>query len=168
VPSVVPVFPSGSPLPTAPAAASSVAVVPAPVSAVAVRELTSPEAAARAWLSRWCGFDYRTPLGTRENLAHPAMTERAWLNFDPLTYPPAAQAWSAIVAARQTAQCTVPVALVDPEAPRSATGAYVIVTAQRVVSAPGQVPVVESVRQTRQVLLREGRWLVDIAANGAG
>jgi len=130
--------------------------------------LTSPEAAARAWLSRWCPFDWHTPLGTRENLAHRGMTERAWLNFDPLTYPPSAQAWTAIVAAHQTAQCTVPVAVISPEAPRSATGAYVIVTAQRVVNTRGAAPVVESVRQTRQVLLREGRWLVDIAANGAG
>jgi len=44
----------------------------------------------------------------------------------------------------------------------------VIVTAQRVVNTPGVAPAVDSVRQTRQVLLREGRWLVDIAANGAG
>jgi len=96
------------------------------------------------------------------------MTERAWLNFDPLTYPPSARAWTAIAAAHQSAQCTVPVAVISPEAPRSATGAYVIVTAQRVVNTPGVAPAVESVRQTRQVLLREGRWLVDIAANGAG
>ena len=90
------------------------------------------------------------------------------MNFDPLTYPPSAQAWTAIVVAHQTAQCTVPVALISPEAPRSVTGAYVIVTAQRVVNTPGAAPVVEQVRETRQVLLREGRWLVDIAANGAG
>ncbi len=89
------------------------------------------------------------------------MTERAWLNFDPLTAPMSAKAWAAIVAAHQSAVCSAPVALVSPEAPRSATGAYVIVP-------EGDTPVVKQVRETRQVVLREGRWLVDIAANGAG
>jgi len=58
--------------------------------------------------------------------------------------------------------------VVSPEAPRSATGAYVIVTADRVVTPEGATPRVEQVRETRQVLYREGRWLVDIAANRAG
>jgi len=120
------------------------------------------------WLSRWCAFDWHSPLGTRENAAHPAMTERAWLNFDPLTAPPSRQEWAVITASHESAQCSQPVAVVDPEAPRSSTGAYVIVTAYRVVTPAGGAPVVEQVRQTRQVLLREGRWLVDIAANGAG
>jgi hypothetical protein len=44
----------------------------------------------------------------------------------------------------------------------------VIVTAYRVATPQGRAPVVELVRETRQVLFREGRWLVDIAANGAG
>jgi len=98
-------------------------------------------------------------------LAHPAMTERGWLNFDPLTSPASAKAWAAIVAGRQSAVCSAPVALVSPEAPRSQTGAYVIVTANRVITPEGGTPVVEQVRQTRQVLFREGRWLVDIAAD---
>jgi len=122
-------------------------------------------------------------------LAHPVMTERGWLNFDPLTSPASAKAWAAIVpsiagaqpgtssnpaatlaylnavAGRQSAVCSAPVALVSPEAPRSQTGAYVIVTANRVITPEGGTPVVEQVRQTRQVLFREGRWLVDIAAD---
>jgi len=155
-------------LSSGPPSVGSVLVAPAPSGPVTAAQLGSPEAAASTWLSRWCAFDWRTPLGTRENLAHPAMTERAWLNFDPLTAPTSAKAWAAIVAAHQSAVCSTPVALVSPEAPRSATGAYVIVTAQRVVNTPGAAPVVEQVRETRQVLLREGRWLVDIAANGAG
>ncbi len=140
-------------------------VAPAPTGPVTAAQLGSPEAAASTWLSRWCGFDYRTPLGTRENLAHPVMTERAWLNFDPLTSPASAKAWAAIVAGRQSAVCSAPVAVVSPEAPRSATGAYVIVTANRVNTPEGGTPVVDQVRQTRQVLFREGRWLVDIAAD---
>ncbi len=96
------------------------------------------------------------------------MTERAWLGFDPLTAPPSRQAWLAIAAARETAACSTPAAVVSPEAPRSATGAYVIVTADRVVTPEGATPRVEQVRETRQVLYREGRWLVDIAANRAG
>ncbi len=143
----------------------SVLVAPAPTGAVTAAQLGSPEAAASTWLSRWCAFDWCTPLGTRENLAHPAMTERGWLNFDPLTSPASAKAWAAIVAGRQSAVCSAPVALVSPEAPRSATGAYVIVTANRVNTPEGGTPVVEQVRQTRQVLFREGRWLVDIAAD---
>ncbi len=143
-------------------------VAPAPTGPVTAVQLGSPEAAASTWLSRWCAFDWRSPLGTRENQAHPVMTERAWLNFDPLTAPMSAKAWAVIVAGRQSAVCSAPVALVSPEAPRSATGAYVIVTANRVITPEGGAPVVEQVRETRQVLLREGRWLVDIAANGAG
>ena len=104
-------------------------------------------------------------MGTRENQTHPAMTERAWLGFDPLTAPASAKSWAAIVAAHQSAVCSAPVALVSPEAPRSATGAYVIVTANRVLTPEGGTPVVEQVRETRQVLLREGRWLVDIAVS---
>ncbi len=107
-------------------------------------------------------------MGTRENLAHAAMTERAWLGFDPLTAPPQAAAWSVIVAEGATAACSTPVALVSPEAPRSATGAYVIVTADRVVTPSTGPQRVEQVRETRQVLLRGGSWLVDVAANGAG
>jgi len=140
-------------------------VAPAARGPVTAAQLGSPEAAASTWLSRWCAFDWRTALGTRENLAHPAMTERAWLNFDPLTSPASAKAWAAIVAGRQSAVCSAPVALVSPEAPRSQTGAYVIVTANRVNTPEGGTPVVEQVRQTRQVLFREGRWLVDIAAD---
>jgi len=41
----------------------------------------------------------------------------------------------------------------------------VIVTANRVITPEGGTPVVEQVRQTRQVVFREGRWLVDIAAD---
>lgn len=143
-------------------------VAPASTGLVTAAQLGSPEAAAATWLARWCAYDWHTPLGTRENLAHPAMTERAWLNFDPLTSPPAAAAWTKIVTGHQSAQCTQPVALISPEAPRSATGAYVIVTANRVITPEGGALRVEQVRETRQVLLREGRWLVDIAANGAG
>ena len=166
-PSTSTVFPSGSPLPTTTPAAS-VLVVPAPAGPITVAQLGSPEAAASTWLSRWCAYDWHTPLGTRENRAHPAMSERGWLGFDPLTSPASAKAWAAIVATRQSAVCSAPTAVVSPEAPRSATGAYMIVTANRVVTPEGGAPVVEQVRETRQVLLREGRWLVDIAANGAG
>jgi len=172
-PAPVSVVPSVKPgpattLPSGPPSVGSVLVAPASTGLVTAAQLGSPEAAAATWLARWCTYDWHTPLGTRENLAHPAMTERAWLNFDPLTSPPAAAAWAAIVAAHQSAVCSAPVALVSPEAPRSATGAYVIVTANRVITPEGGTPVVEQVRETRQVVLREGRWLVDIAANGAG
>ncbi len=147
---------------------ASVLVAPVPTGPVTAAELGSPQAAASAWLSRWCGYDYRDRLGVRENRAHPAMTERAWLNFDPLTAPASAKAWTAIVAGRQSAGCSAPVAVISPEAPRSQAAAYVIVTADRVVTPEGGTPVVERVRETRRVLWREGRWLVDIAANGAG
>ena len=165
LPRTVPMFPTGSPVPSGPPSVVSVLVAPAPTGPVTAAQLGSPEAAASTWLSRWCAFDWHTPLGTRENRAHPAMTERAWLNFDPLTSPASAKAWAAIVAAHQSAVCSAPVALVSPEAPRSATGAYVIVTANRVITPEGGTPVVEQVRETRQVVLREGRWLVDIAAD---
>jgi len=165
LPRTVPMFPTGSPVPSGPPSVVSVLVAPAPTGPVTAAQLGSPEAAASTWLSRWCAYDWRSPLGTRENLAHPVMTERGWLNFDPLTSPASAKAWAAIVAARQSAVCSAPVALVSPEAPRSATGAYVIVTANRVITPEGGTPVVEQVRQTRQVLFGEGRWLVDIAAD---
>ena len=165
LPRTVPMFPTGSPVPSGPPSVGSVLVAPAPMGSITAAQLGSPEAAASTWLSRWCAYDWRSPLGTRENQAHPAMTERAWLGFDPLTSPASAKAWAAIVAARQSAVCSAPVALVSPEAPRSATGAYVIVTANRVITPEGGASVVEQVRETRQVLFREGRWLVDIAAD---
>ncbi len=155
-------------LPSGPPPVASVLVAPASTGPVTAGQLGSPQAAASTWLSRWCAYDWHTTLGTRENRAHPAMTERAWLDFDPLTAPASARAWAVIVAAHQSAVCSAPVALVSPEAPRSQSGAYVIVTANRVVTPQGGAPVVEQVRETRQMLLREGRWLVDIAANRAG
>jgi len=163
VPSVKPG--PGTTLPSGPPPVASVLVAPAPTGPITSAQLGSPEAAAATWLSRWCAYDWHTPLRTRENQAHPAMTERAWLTFDPLTAPASAKAWAAVVAAHQSAVCSAPVALVSPEAPRSTTGAYVIVTANRVVTPEGGTPVVEQVRETRQVLLREGRWLVDIAVS---
>ena len=166
---VPPVTPApATTLPSGPPPVASGLVAPAPTGSITAAQLGSPEAAASAWLSRWCAYDWHAPLGTRENRAHPAMTARAWLDFDPLTAPTSAKAWAVIVGAHQSAVCSAPVALVSPEAPRSATGAYVIVTANRVITPQGGAPVVEQVRETRQVLLREGRWLVDIAANGAG
>lgn len=120
------------------------------------------------WLSRWCGFDYRMPLGARELVVRAEMTERAWLSFDPLSDPARAGAWAQVVADREVGVCTVPRALVSPEAPRSPTGAYVVVAATQTITAPGRPARTVVVRQTRQVLLRGGVWLVDIAANGAG
>lgn len=120
------------------------------------------------WLSRWCGFDYRMPLGTRELAVRLEMTERAWLSFDPLSDPARAAAWSRMVTAHETGVCTGTRALVSPEAPRSPTGAYVVVAATQTITSPGKPARNVLVRQTRQVLLRGRVWLVDIAANGAG
>lgn len=140
----------------------AVPVVAAPTAAPAAEEVSSPEGVAVAWLARWCSYNWRTPLGTREEAALPLMTERGSLDFDPLTAPAKAQEWSAIVAAQETAGCSTPTAVINPEAPRSDTGAYVIVTANRVVTGPTGARRVQMVQETRQVLLRDGAWRVDI------
>lgn len=147
--------------PTGPAAVVTVAPVTGPPAAV---ELASPESAAVAWLSRWCAYDWRSPLGTSENAARTAMTQRAWLRFDPLTTPAAAGEWALVVANRQSAACSAPTVIASPNTARTAAEASLVVTAQRVVTPQGGAPRVEVVRQSRRVSFEEGRWLVDDTA----
>ncbi len=150
---------------TAPA---TVAVVPAPVGAPTPQELSTPTAAVAAWAARWCPFSFHDPLGASEIRAQMAMTPQGWTTFDPHPNPAAQLLWAQTVATGSTAMCSAPQVAISPEAPASQSAAYVGVSLQRVVTPAAGPAHVETVNDLRLVVLREGRWLVDIDAAGAG
>jgi len=136
-------------------------------------ELSTPEGAMRAWLARWCPFDYTDPVGTAERRTQPAMTEAGWATLNPDNDTPTAdQARASLektVAARESGRCAEPVAAISPEAPRSNSSAIVIGTVTRVITsdAGGQAPYVEQLTEVR-ILRRgsDGLWRVDLATTG--
>lgn len=172
VPPVPPVPPSGvsalSPPPALPPVdPGSVRLVEPPPPTVDSAELSTPESAAVAWLSRWCPFDYRQPLGAAEDRSRDAMTAQEWSRFDPRGNPAVQRSWQLTVAARETARCSQPQALVSPAAPRTADSAIVFLDAWRVVTAENGTSYTESVQESR-ILRREPDrlWRVDAATVG--
>jgi len=120
--------------------------------------------AVAAWAARWCPFGYTEALGAAETWSEPAMTPAGWASFDPRTDPVAVGAWAGVTAAGLTGTCSTPATVISPEAPSSATAAYVTVTLTRVVTSTTGPTTVETVTDTRLVLLVDGRWLVDTPA----
>lgn len=166
-------IPSGGVAPIVPPAAKpgpdprSVTTVPVPSGAPTRAELSTPESAARAWMARWCPFDYHQPYGTSQRRARAAMTELGWSAFNPADSDRGRSSWDKTVAAKETARCSAPSAQIVPEAPRSPQVAMVQVTARRVVTGPGAPPYVETLTQTRIVKRgTDGLWRVGMETRG--
>ncbi|WP_157620336.1 hypothetical protein [Saccharothrix sp. NRRL B-16348] len=143
-------------------------MVAAPQGPPALQELAGPESAARAWLARWCPFTTTGErFGDAERRARPAMTAEAWSLFDPAGDDRAARSWEQATAARESGNCSAPVAQIVPSAPRTSERVVVRVTSHRVVTTAAGTRYVESVSSTR-VMLRQGdgTWRVDLAAVG--
>ena len=172
LPEQPPIPPSGvAPTIVQPRAAtdpSTVVVVAAPQGPPALQELAGPESAARAWLARWCPFTTTEErFGDAERRARPAMTAEAWSLFDPAGDDRAARSWEQATAARESGNCSAPVAQIVPSAPRTAERVVVRATADRLVTTAAGSRYVELVAATR-VMLRQidGTWRVDLAAVG--
>jgi hypothetical protein len=135
----------------------------------------------RAWLSRWCPFDYTDPFGTAERRAQPAMTDAGWATLNPDNDTPAADrlraSWEQTVAARESGRCAHPDAATSPQAPHSDTSAIVIGTVTRVITtdsagdtaggSDGPGAYVEQVSEVRIVRRGpDGLWRVDLATSG--
>lgn len=166
-------IPSGGVAPIVPPAPKpgpdprSVTTVPVPSGPPTRAELSTPESAARAWMARWCPFDYREPYGTSQRRARPAMTELGWSSFNPADSDRGRMSWDKTVAAKETARCSAPSAQIVPEAPRSSDTAMVQVTARRVVTGPGAAPYVETLTQTRIAKRGPGGlWRVGMSTRG--
>jgi len=147
---------------------ASVTVVPPPVGDPSPQELSSPTTATTAWAARWCPFSFHDPLGASETRARAAMTPNGWASFDPHTDPAATTTWAQTVATGSTGVCAAPQAAISPEAPHSPTAAYVAVSIRRIVTPATGAAQVETVRDMRLVLFRDGHWMVDTSAEGAG
>ncbi|MCK2239987.1 MULTISPECIES: hypothetical protein [unclassified Crossiella] len=95
------------------------------------------------------------------------MTAQEWSRFDPRGNPAVQRSWQLTVAARETARCSQPQALVSPAAPRTADSAIVFLDAWRVVTAENGTSYTESVQESR-ILRREPDrlWRVDAATVG--
>lgn len=143
----------------------AVAVVAAPAGDPTADELANPTAAAAAWASRWCPFTYTDDFGAAESRSRAAMTPAGWASFDPREDPVAVGAWAGVTAAGLAGTCAAPDIVISPEAPRSASAAYVTVTLSRVLTSTTGPSTVETVTTTRLVVLQQGRrWLVDTPA----
>ncbi|WP_461122916.1 hypothetical protein [Saccharothrix stipae] len=140
----------------------------APQGPPAGQELAGAESAARAWLARWCPFTTAGErFGDAERRARPAMTAEAWSLFDPTADDRAARSWEQATAARESGNCSAPVAQLVPSAPRTAERVVVRVTADRLVTTAAGTRYVEWVASTRVVLRQvDGTWRVDLAAEG--
>ena len=132
-------------------------------------DLSTPGAAAVSWLLRWCPFDYRQDPTTRITAARVAMTDTGWAQFSTeKDSADTAAGWAGIVASRATGRCTDLRAAVSLQAPRTATGVVVVVTATRTVTTTGLGSYQEPVTRQQQVLRGgDGGWRVDVAAGGA-
>jgi hypothetical protein len=171
LPAVAPIPAGGvtaiTPTAPAPLAADAVDIDSVPTDAPGAGELSTPENAAVAWLRRWCAFTWTDAPGAAERRAQPAMTGAAWSLFDPARSERALASWQRTVAAQESGRCSVPRAIVSPEAPRSPRSAIVLVTADRVVTGVSGSPYVEQVRETRIVLQEDDTlWRVDTATEG--
>lgn len=144
---------------------ATVIVVPAPQGPPTAAELSTATAATAAWAARWCEFTSTDPLGAAEERSQPAMTPAGWASFDPRTDPVAVGAWSGVTAGGLSGTCTTPDVGISPEAPSSPTATYVTVTLTRLVTSTTGPTTVETVTDTRLVLLVDGSWLVDTPAS---
>lgn len=172
-----PIPPSGvTPVPTRPGEPvdpRSVTLVDPPTTAPTRGDLSTPDGAMRAWLARWCPFDYTDLFGTAERRAQPAMTEAGWATLNPDNDTPTADrlraSWDKTLAARESGRCAEPVAVISPEAPRADSSAIVIGAITRVITSDssGQAPYVEQLTEVRIVQRGpDGLWRVDLAATG--
>lgn len=144
----------------------TVAVVDPPAGPPTNTELASPEAAAVAWLARWCPFAWTEVFGAAETRARAAMTANGWSVFDPARNARARASWAQTVAARETGRCSAPSAVVNADAPRTGTAAVVMVSATRVVAGTDGA-YVEPVFEQRVVLRgADGVWRVDLPSVG--
>ena len=165
-------IPSGGVSPLTPPASTaldpaSIVLVAPPAGDATASELGTPDGAVRAWLARTCPFDWHDPLGAAEARGRSALTQAGWRQVDPTGNPAARTSWAETVAARETGRCAAPVAMVDPEAPRTDTAAIVIGSIARVVTGPGAPPYVDTVDWTGWVRLGpDGLWRVDLASPG--
>jgi hypothetical protein len=160
--------------------ARSVRVVAPPAGAPTGHEIESPQTAMGAWLSRLCPFSPEDQFGAAEQRARAAMTASGWASLDPFDGDQqdrrARASWDQTVAAGESGRCAVPTTQLSPEAPRSATWAIVIGSANRIVStrraanrssALGEEPYVEQVSAVRVVRRgADGLWRVDVQAEG--
>ncbi|EWM19742.1 hypothetical protein KUTG_10046 [Kutzneria sp. 744] len=145
----------------------TVAVVDAPAGPPTSAELASPEGAAAAWLARWCPFTWTEQLAVAEARARAAMTANGWGTFDPGGNAAARASWAKTVAAHETGRCSAASAVVNADAPRSATAAVVMVSATRVVTGSDGPPYTEPVTAQRVVLRgADGAWHVDLPSVG--
>lgn len=165
---------------------NSVQVVPAPTGAPTRTELSTPEAAMRAWLARLCPFTHTDPFGTAEQRARPAMTDNGWSTLNPLNGDNnkdgngdaadqrARASWDKTVTARESGRCAEPVAQISAEAPRTPTSVIVIGGATRVITSTGNTggtagasPYVEQLSAVRVVRRgTDGLWRVDLPTEG--
>ena len=111
---------------------------------------------ARRWAEVWCGWTWRWPWGTREAEARAWMTESAGQQLPGTD----AQTWRAeVVAVHEQATCNELMVQVSA-GPKSSNQVHVSMTAERVVrSDRGESSSTWS--EDRQVVLVNGRWLVD-------
>lgn len=167
-----PIPPGGVLAPRLPPAAAvidarSITVTDPPAGEPSVAELSTPEAAAAAWLARWCPFSTTEQFGTAENRARSAMTADGWAEFDPTVQERARSSWQRSVAAGESGRCSGPVVFVSREAPRTETHAVVIAAAYRVIEGASAAAYVERLDQTRVVVRGpDGLWRVDVATIG--
>ncbi|ALG06371.1 hypothetical protein [Kibdelosporangium phytohabitans] len=152
---------------SAPPPAPDVPLAAVPTTAASAHELSTPESAAQAWLARWCPFDYRAPFGESEQRAQTAMVPDAWTAWNAEINDRSRRSWDATVAARESARCTSPTAVISPEAPRTPHAVIVIVAATRVVSSTGATAYAETVTATRVVLRgADNLWRIGEATEG--
>lgn len=144
---------------------ATVVVVTAPHGVPTANEVSTPTSAVAAWAARWCPFSFTEPLGAAETRSEPVMTPAGWASFDPRTDPVTVGAWAGVTGAGLTGTCSKPDVAISPEAPSSTTASYVTVTLTRVVTSTTGPTTVETVTDTRLVLLVDGRWLVDTPAH---
>lgn len=155
------------PAPHAPPDPAAVAVVPAPTGPPTPTDLSTPEGAGSAWMSRWCPFSWQEPYGSAQQRSRPAMTALGWDTINPDADPTGQVSWQSTVAARESAQCSPPQVNVVPEAPRTADSAVLTLATDRVITGSAATPYVEHVAQTRVVLRGpDGLWRLDAATQG--
>ncbi|GGM15880.1 hypothetical protein [Nakamurella endophytica] len=147
--------------------AAAVRPAPIPTTAPTDRDLSTPTGAVRAWLARTCAADWRRPFGASVTLARPAMTGREWTVEDPARDREGRAWWEAqVVPGRQLLMCGGFTAALSDGHQASSTFARVVFTADKVLTEPGRSARVWRTAGVRQVVLSDGRWLVDAAVVG--
>lgn len=156
LPPVSPIAPSGrvgtpSTVPPAP---------PMPVTSPDV--FADPVVVARAWMTQWCATDYREPIN--HNVERASMYATAAGKAADLADGESPSIYRRVVEQQVSNRCDGITAAISPEAPRTASEVFVVLTADRTQLAadiPFQVLPVTTIRSVlRQA---DGRWLVDVA-----